>query len=141
MKRITSILFFATTLACFSQQNTAEEKIKKYLIGSWEHILSIEPSGEEEVFQRDLELFADGTGTCTRYTAKDTAHLTFEWTVKDSTIYLSVFDGKGVKRTTDKQYITWMGSRMLELHEQFDTGEYGKRCAYRRKLDAAVAQY
>ena len=142
MKTATSILSLCLAFSLSAQESDSTEKsIKRYLVGIWQHIRSVEPNGDVEEYQREFQLQADGSGQCIKYVEGDTLYLPFQWELQDSTITLYITDKKGKKREADQQYITWMGKNVMEFHQQFDADEFGKRCAYRRKPDAMLAKY
>ena len=144
MKTISLVL--STLVLClpsFAQETSPQDDyFASLFIGTWEHVSSTYPSGNESRYQRDFTFNADGSGVCTKYTKLDTSYQDFEWTVKDSMIFLFLIEEKtGSKTNTDAQYITLMNNDELYLDMRYASPEVRKTTFYRRKIIYEVAKY
>ncbi|MEZ4924429.1 MAG: hypothetical protein R2780_14755 [Crocinitomicaceae bacterium] len=144
MKTISLVLSsLVLCLPSFAQETSAQDDyFASLFVGTWEHVSSTYPSGNESRYQRDFKFNADGTGLCTRYTKLDTSYQDFEWKVRDSLVFLFLIDEKsGAKLNTDVQFITLMTDDALYLDMKYASPELRKVTYYRRKIIYEVAKY
>jgi hypothetical protein len=127
----------------FAQESSASDQyFSSLFVGTWEHVSSTYPSGNEARYQRDFTFYGDGAGVCTLYSEKDTSYQEFEWKVKDSLVFLFIIDEKaGVKLNTDVQFISLMTDDDLYLDMKYASPDLRKVTYYRRKIVYEVAKY
>jgi len=134
------IIFFSSTVSFSQDSVTSDAELSSSLVGSWEHVSSTYPGGDITTYHREIELFADGKGICTKYNLADTLTITFEWEVKDSIVYMFVINKNGKRIHTDSQYISLMDFKKMYLIDSYGEEQAGKVCCYRR-TDLEIAKY
>ncbi|MBD3636355.1 MAG: hypothetical protein HUJ25_03360 [Crocinitomicaceae bacterium] len=132
-------LFSHTSLLAQFAKDT-DELIEKHVVGKWIHESSSFPNGDVVVYKRDLELFADGSGVCTKYLQDDTLTLNFNWEVKDSVVYIFVMNKFGKRVDTDSHYITYVDEVTLLLDQNYGPLDLRKN-SYYRKESQEMAKY
>ncbi|UKN00969.1 hypothetical protein K6119_14635 [Paracrocinitomix mangrovi] len=139
--KLTLVALMLATFSLAQDQSVVQKKdLSSNLVGSWQHLRSVYPTGEIMTYTREFDLYEDGTGLCTRLSESDTVAIKFEWEVKDSTIYLYTLNNKGKRIEADAQLITHIDEAAMHLDEPVDEGYLGKVCMYRRK-DSKLAKY
>ena len=139
-------LLFSTLLfirPSFAQEtSSADDFFAAMFIGTWEHVSSTYPSGNESRYKRDFTFNEDGSGLCTKYSKIDTSYQEFEWKVQDSLVFLFLVDEKsGQRLNTDVKYISLMTNDDLYLDMRYAAQEVRKTTYYRRKIIYEVAKY
>ena len=134
MKTIRLILAtLLTSTVSFAQDDaTSDAVLFSYLVGTWEHVSSTFPDGDVTTYQRKFHLYADGKGTCAKYTDLDTIYVHFEWEVKDSIISLFEIDKRGKRIYADSQTISFVDLNKMHLTDAYCEENRGKICCYKR---------
>lgn len=118
--------------AVFGKTTETDASLASDLVGKWEHMSSTYPNGDVMTYHREINLFADGTGTCIKYRETDTLTISFSWEVKACIIYLFVFSKRGKRINADAQYVSLLNSTRMHLTDAYGEDEMGKVCCYRR---------
>lgn len=131
------VLYFTPT---FSQESQSDEDLTQCVIGTWEHVVSTDPDGNVQTYDRKIELFADGTGICTKLIDGEEVQMPFYWDIVDGAIMLYIVDNKGRRINTDSQLISDVDARQLNLASVWESDDYGMASLYERKTNI-VAEY
>jgi hypothetical protein len=141
MKKFTLIFVLSCFISpSFSQSKPSDKDLTDDVVGTWQHVTSTDSEGHRLSYQRQIELYADGSGNCIKYDGADTINLAFFWDVHDGVIMLYVLDKNGKKINTDSQLISDVDASSLNLSNVFGDDEYGISSLYRKSKDI-VAEY
>ena len=123
----------------FTQEpSQTDAELTKTVVGTWQHVSSTKPNGTILRYERQIELFADGTGTCIKTVDGEKVTISFNWDVVNGAIMLYIYDKKGKRITTDSQLIWDIDANSMNLACTWESDDYGRSSLYKRKKEGLV---
>lgn len=92
--KLTIIISMLLICSISFSQETVDEIIRSYVVGSWEHVKSTYPDKHEETYHQTLIFNADSSLICLKIYGADTGILNGMWYIKDTCLYINtiIFD-------------------------------------------------
>lgn len=96
MKKLLLFVIIISLGYSYSQLNTTNNKesydvlLQNYIVGSWKHVQSTYPSGNQDFYDREFNLYSDSLYDCI-YLSNDKRDTIFTfgyWYVRDTSIFL-----------------------------------------------------
>lgn len=133
---ITAIIFSPS----FSQNQALGDELKQNVVGTWQHVSSTDQKGNILRYDRKIELFADGTGICTRVRDGQSVEIPFFWDVSANEIMLYILNKRGKMINTDSQLVWDVDDRSLSLACTWESDDFGITSLY-KKLTEEKAKF
>ena len=126
----------------FSQeQNQSDVNLKNEVVGTWQHVSSTDYDGNILRYERQIHLYADGTGICKKKVEGQQIEIPFYWSVKQGTIMLYVENKHGKRINTDAQFVWDIDHYSMSLACTWESDDYSATTSTYKRLKEDKAEF
>lgn len=115
-------------------QSRSDSIISTYIVGNWEHVQSVFPSGNVSKYYQEFIFKPDGSGYCIQIFESDTIVINVEWEVKDTCVFLYTVYADGTTKHGDTVFISHLDNDNFFGDKVYGPLELRKTCFYKRKI-------
>ena len=126
----------------FAQEpNQSDVNLMNDVVGTWQHVSSTDYQGNILRYERKIQLFADGTGICTKKVENQTIEIPFYWNVEHGNIMLYVENKKGKRINTDSQFVWDIDNFNMSLACTWESDDYLATTSTYKRLKEDQAEF